>query len=500
VSRLASALRLRAPASAAFSAFVPNVPPSVAAKVPRDLLRQPGHPLALIKARVLAHFGADRTAAAAAATAAAASATSASQPGAAAPAPPLPPPPRVVPFRCFDEELAPVVTTAQNFDELLTPADHVSRARTDTFYVAPDRVLRCHMTAHQTTLLRQGHRAFLMAGNVFRRDAVDSSHYPVFHQIDGVRVFAPHELPAAARADAAAARAFAVADLRRELEGLARSLFGAAAETRWVDAYFPFTEPSLELEIRYEGRWLELLGCGAIRAAILDACVGAPAGQAVGAVPAAAAAALPGGGSSHVGAAAGGGAAAAGAKGAAPPLVGWAFGMGVERLAMAVYKVPDIRLFWSEDPRFLAQFRGAAAAAAAGRAGSLAGAVTFAPYSKFPACYKDVAFWLPRPAAPAPAAAAPAVGVVAAPTSAAAAPAAAFHENDFFALVREVAGDLCEAVELVDEFVHAKSGRTSKCFRVLYRSPDRNLTNEEVDVLQEELRRRVKSELGLELR
>ena len=155
---------------------------------------------------------------------------------------------------------------------------------------------------------------------------------------------------------------------------------------------------------------------------------------------------------------------------------------------MAVYKVPDIRLFWSEDPRFLSQWRGAAAAEREGRAGSLAGAVTFAPYSKFPHCYKDVAFWLPRPAP------------AAAPAPPAAAVPPAFHENDFFALVREVAGDLCESVELVDEFTHAKSGRTSKCFRVLYRSHDRNLTNEEVDVLQDQLRARVTSELGLELR
>ena len=91
-----------------------------------------------------------------------------------------------------------------------------------------------------------------------------------------------------------------------------------------------------------------------------------------------------------------------------------------------------------------------------------------------------MAFWLPSPGA--------------------AAGAAAFHENDFFALVREVAGDLCESVQLVDSFASPKTGRASQCYRVTYRSMDRSLTNAEVDALQDELRRRIGSELRLALR
>jgi phenylalanyl-tRNA synthetase alpha chain len=195
-----------------------------------------------------------------------------------------------------------------------------------------------------------------------------------------------------------------------------RQLFGDA-QTRWVEAYFPFTEPSLELEVWYEGRWLEVLGCGAVRREILERC----------------------------------------GRGDA---VGWAFGLGLERLAMVLFGIPDIRLFWSTDPRFLQQFAG-------GPRG-----VKFAPYSRFPACYKDVAFWLPP----------------------------GFHENDFFALVREVAGDLAESVQRIDAFTHPRSGRASHCYRVLYRHMDRNLTNEEVDALQEELRGRLVGRLGAELR
>lgn len=84
--------------------------------------------------------------------------------------------------------LPPIVTVEQNFDELLIPLDHVSRRPSDTYYVDANRVLRCHTSAHQTALLNQGHDAFLVCGDVYRRDEVDSTHYPVFHQMEGVRV------------------------------------------------------------------------------------------------------------------------------------------------------------------------------------------------------------------------------------------------------------------------------------------------------------------------
>ena len=406
--------------SRALSTFSSNIPPSILSKQRLNLLEQSGHPLHLIKRRVLNHFGESSTSGLS-------KETLSSSPSSTLPRN----------FRCFDKELDPVVTTAQNFDELLTPLEHVSRKPTDTFYVSPDRVLRCHMTAHQTTLLKEGHRAFLMAGNVFRRDTIDATHYPVFHQIDGVRVFSKKELPAKAQVSPEAETEFVISDLKSELEGLARSLFGSDAKVRWVEAYFPFTEPSLELEIMYEGQWLELLGCGMIRKAILKNC---------------------------------------NLEGNA---TGWAFGMGVERLAMAVYGIPDIRLFWSQDERFLSQFRQAAAAEARSeKSQSPLYAFKFQPYSKYPHCYKDVAFWLPAPSEM----------------------SVPLHENDFCAVVREVAGDLCERVELVDSFTNKKTGKSSQCYRITYRSMDRTLENEEVDKIQDEVRTRLREELKVELR
>lgn len=150
----------------------------------------------------------------------------------------------------------------------------------------------------------------------------------------------------------------------------------------------------------WQGDWLEVLGCGKIQRAILER-----AGR----------------GDQHA----------------------WAFGMGLERLAMRLYGIPDIRLFWSEDERFLRQFKEGTRP-------------TFEPFSKYPPCTKDITFWVDD----------------------------RFHENDFHELARSVAGDLVENVELIDDFTHPTTGRHSNCFRVIYRAMDRSLTNEEVDQLQ----------------
>lgn len=93
-------------------------------------------------------------------------------------------------------------------------------------------------------------------------------------------------------------------DMKDKLEGMVREIFGQKLEMRWVDAYFPFTEPSFELEIFFQDQWLEVLGCGVVHQTILDNCN--------------------------------------------LQKKGWAFGIGLERLAMVLFNIPDIRLFWSE--------------------------------------------------------------------------------------------------------------------------------------------------------
>ena len=325
------------------------------------------------------------------------------------------------------EDLPPVVQVAQNFDQLRIPPDHVSRQRSDTYYMTPDKVLRCHTSAHQVDLLANGNRQFLVTGDVYRRDEIDASHYPVFHQMEGVKLF-----------DAKSTSEEEIqADLQQGLEGLAKHLFGAEAPVRWVDAYFPFTHPSMELEVYYQDDWLEVLGCGVIHPDII---VNA---------------------------------------GLDPEQTsGWAFGLGLERLAMVLFQIPDIRLFWTTDQRFHDQFQ--------------AGKITkFDSYSKYPPCLKDMSFWLndnDNDSSNADGAA----------SSSDAEPA--FVENDLSELVREVAGDLVENLTLIDSFVHPKTGRTSHCYRITYRSMDRSLTNEEIDALQEQVRELTQERFGVELR
>lgn len=187
---------------------------------------------------------------------------------------------------------------------------------------------------------------------------------------------------------------------------------------RWVEAYFPFTEPSIELEIFYNNEWLEVLGSGVIHDRVM------------------------GNGSKDINS-----------------QVGWAFGLGLERWAMKLFDINDIRLFWSQDPRFINQFKH--------------NYITkFKSYSKYPTCYKDLAFWLPEN----------------------------FNENEFFQVIRHVSGDLAETVECIDTFQHPKTMRTSKCFRINYRHMDRSLTNEEVDDLYFQTRKLVQEELKGELR
>lgn len=230
--------------------------------------------------------------------------------------------------------------------------------------------------------------------------------------MEGVKIFAGSDIPL--KDKAGVVRAVEL-DLKQSLEGMARKLFGRV-ETRWVEAYFPFTDPSFELEVHFQGEWLEVLGCGVIHEDILRNADRANQ-------------------------------------------TGWAFGLGLERLSMVLFRIPDIRLFWTEDPRFLDQFK-------------VGKVVTFEPYSKYPPCLKDISFWIND----------------------------AFHPNDLFEVVRDVAGDLVEHVELIDEFSHPTTGKLSNCFRITFRSMDRSLTNEEVDDLQERIRKSVAHDLRLELR
>ena len=412
----------------------------------------------------------------------------------------------------------PVATVEQNFDVLGFPKDHPGRSRTDTYYVNAENVLRTHTSAHQHQAFQHLQRVnadgYTICADVYRRDSIDKSHFPVFHQMEGAMVWklekdperqtpayilnknrinnivndyralpegnvetvsgglgthSHYDLetnPPQLEHSIEEVRVL-VTHLKVSLTNLVSVVFNKAREAglgdeaikegeklkvRWVEAYFPFTSPSLELEIFWKGEWMELLGSGVVQDKILKN---------------------------------------AGLKDS----IAWAWGIGIERLAMILFGVPDIRLFWSEDPRFLSQFK--------------EGQITkFVPFSKYPACYKDVAFWInAAPAAASPITAAHSGSAVAAAgggnvrkASPAETQPAAFHENDVMEIVRDIAGSLAEDVQVVDEFVHPTSGRKSLCYRINYRSLERTLTNGEVNEMHKEVVRRIAAELSVELR
>jgi len=337
---------------------------------------------------------------------------------------------RGMPLFSVHEDLSPIVTIEQNFDSLLVPNDHVSRTKSDSYYVNKDHMLRAHTSAHQRDLIKMGLDNFLVVGDVYRRDEIDSTHYPVFHQVEGVRLISSidtniqlfensdrdntkqgvHSLDAARLVEA---------DLKECLLGLAKHLFGDTVQYRWVDCYFPFTHPSWELEVLYNGEWLEVLGCGVMEQEILF-------------------------------------------KAGVQDKVGWAFGLGLERLAMVLYSIPDIRLFWSQDSGFLSQFSDAKPESK----------ITYKTLSKFPQCTNDISFWLQDSISP----------------------------NDFYDLVREVGGDIVEQVKLVDEFKHPKSGLISHCYRIVYRHMSRTLTQDYVNSIHKSIEEAAVANLNVKLR
>lgn len=388
--------------------FMSNITPKILSHLNRNLHMQKQHPLSLIKENIVNYmYGRYKP--------------SKSNRG--------------MPLFSVHEDVSPIVTMEQNFDSLLVPTDHVSRAKSDSYYVNKDYMLRAHTSAHQSDLIKMGLDNFLVVGDVYRRDEIDSTHYPVFHQVEGVRLISSidtniqlfensdrdssrqgvHSLDAARLVEA---------DLKDCLLGLAKHLFGESVQYRWVDCYFPFTHPSWELEVLYNGEWLEVLGCGVMEQEILF-------------------------------------------KAGVQDKVGWAFGLGLERLAMVLYSIPDIRLFWSQDSGFLNQFSDAKPESK----------ITYKTISKFPQCTNDISFWLPSNS-----------------------DADSMSPNDFYDLVREVGGDIVEQVKLVDEFKHPKSGMISHCYRIVYRHMSKTLTQDYVNSVHKSIEEAAIANLNVKIR
>jgi len=352
-----------------------NIPPSISTKVERCLYKVDNHPISIVKDKVFDYFS-DLT---------------------------------------KIEIDNPYVPVAYNFDKLRVPKDHPSRSPTDTFYKDENTVLRTHMTCYLYPMGKsetgRSQLKYITCGDVYRKDSIDATHYPVFHQIDAFCIVPPG--------------VDVKQDLRNRLSGLVKHLFGDNTSYQFLedseheDVYFPFTVDSLEVSVEFkmEGqtKQLEILGAGTVHPDIM-ADLGLANHQA------------------------------------------WAFGLGIERLAMVMFDIPDIRLFWSTDRRFLDQFK--------------AGQITkFKPFSRYEICYKDISFFT----------------------------SPEFSYNDLCAIARdEDKNNLVESITLIDEF--RSKGRDSRCYRIVYRSMDGTLKNSEVDKIQKAIRKRIIEELKVEVR
>ncbi|MBI1731761.1 MAG: phenylalanine--tRNA ligase subunit alpha [Gammaproteobacteria bacterium] len=188
-----------------------------------------------------------------------------------------------------------------NFEALNIPAQHPARAMHDTFYLRDHPLLLRTHTSNVQIRYMQHHPPplrIISTGRVYRCDS-DMTHTPMFHQIEGLVVDEDSSF----------------ADLKGVLEDFVAHFFGRPVELRFRPSYFPFTEPSAEVDIRGESGWLEILGCGMVHPRVLEN-VGIDSER----------------------------------------FTGFAFGMGAERLAMLKYGINDLRIFFENDLRFLRQF------------------------------------------------------------------------------------------------------------------------------------------------
>lgn len=321
-------------------------------------------------------------------------------------------------FNSMDRIQVPEVVKADiSFDLFNFPANHPARNRSDTYFLNDDYILRTHTTImwyyylqHPEIKKRIAEKkavGSICYGKVYRKDEIDRSHMNVFHQIDGWHLAPKHE------------KIITIKDLKEILIEIAQSVFGKDIKYRFNQDTFPYTDPSLEMEIDVEGRWVEILGAGVVHKNVLES-LGVDSEE----------------------------------------YTGWAFGFGLERLAIISMNLPDIRLLWSEDIRIKRQLK----------LGN-----KFKEVSKYPPIVRDISFIVEDN----------------------------FIPNDYFDLVREIASDLVEEVELLDKYENTKkfgNKKISYAFRITYRSLDKTLISTEADNLHRKVEEATKKTFKAQIR
>lgn len=314
-------------------------------------------------------------------------------------------------------EIPKIVTVEDDFDLLNTPEDHPSRRESDTYYLDQTHILRTQMTVMWPyyfrdeevleRLKRDGEVGSLSPGIVWRKDEIDRKHYPAFHQTDFLYV---------CRKDK---RVITLKDLQDIQADAIKAIFGDI-EFRFLVDSFPFTDPSTQAEINWNGNWIEITGAGLVHQNCLRN------------------------------------------FGLDPEIYnGYAGTFGLDRVAMIKMGIPDIRVLWSDDPRITSQFKDVNS--------------KFKEVSKFPETIRDISFIIDK----------------------------TINLNNYYEIVRDHANDLIEEVKLLDEYENEeKFGKEKKSytFRITYRSMERTLTNEEINKIQDKIRKKTEQDLGAVLR
>ena len=306
-----------------------------------------------------------------------------------------------------------IVSTHILFDLFNTPPGHPARSKSDSYYVNEEYVLRPHDTVfwyyylnHPEIKKRIENKETLGAvcyGKVYRKDEIDRTHMNVFHQF-GAWLIAPDEK-----------KIITPDDLKNVLSDVATNVF--KANFRFYEHQFPYTDPSYEMEADINGKWVEMVGSGMVRKSVLK----------------------------NMG---------------LTGYNGWAFGFGLERLAMASMDLPDIRLLWSDDSRIKKQLK----------LGN-----KYVSVSKYPPATRDISFVVDKN----------------------------FVPNNYFDLIRDLGGDLVEQVELLDKYENVEKfgeNKISYTYRIVYRSNDRTLVSEEVYAIQNKIYQETKQQFNAELR
>lgn len=318
-------------------------------------------------------------------------------------------------------QIPEIIPTNILFDLFNMPPGHPARSKSDTYYIGDDYVLRTHDTVFwyyylnypeiKERIANKEILGVICYGKVYRKDEIDRSHMNVFHQFGGLHI-GPDDK-----------KTITPEDLKNTLSEVARSIFGDV-NFRFYDHNFPYTDPSFEMEAEINGQWMEMLGSGMARKSVL-------------------------------------------ANFGLTGYHGWAFGFGLERLAMASMSLPDIRLLWSEDPRIKKQLR----------LGN-----KYIPVSKYPPITRDISFVADKN----------------------------FIPNNYFDLLRDLGlpagkagGDLIEEVGLIDKYENAEKfgeAKTSYAYRIVFRSNERTLTSGEVDEIMSKIYSETAKQFKAELR